>query len=128
MCRKGEATNEPTFSDPFTDIPENQIKKLKDWQKWTSLQVYLTPFHENDTFKPTKGTFSLYGRKVHGICKLPDGYALKLLPTGTPVYERKSFEDESSFCKRLRKRAFNSLKSIYSRGKGGPDLEYSIDS
>ena len=70
---KGEATDEPTFSDPFTGIPEDQIEKLEDWQRWTSLQVYLTPFHENDTFEPTKGPFSLYGRKVHGICKLPDG-------------------------------------------------------
>lgn len=125
---KGEATDEPTFSDPFTGIPEDQIEKLEDWQRWTSLQVYLTPFHENDTFEPTKGPFSLYGRKVHGICKLPDGYALKLLPTGTPVYERKRAEDESSFWQRLRKRAIDSLESIYSRRKEDPDLEYSINS
>ena len=77
-----------TITDPFQNVRRIKGAKLQYWKRFPSLQIYLTPFHEKDFFKPVEGMFSLHGRKVHGICKLPPGYGLKLLPTGTPVYER----------------------------------------
>ena len=38
-------------------------------------------------FLPSNGIFKGIGRKVHGICCLPHGYALAILPAGAPIME-----------------------------------------
>ncbi|ERF74268.1 hypothetical protein EPUS_01955 [Endocarpon pusillum Z07020] len=47
-----------------------------------TFRVWRTFLPGGCTWKPQKGSFDLTGRKVHGTCDLPQGYALTKLPAG----------------------------------------------
>jgi len=44
-------------------------------------------------FNPTSGKSSIVGRKIHGTCKLPVGYALSIVPMGAEVLPLQGIEE-----------------------------------
>ena len=77
-------------------------------------------------FLPIKSNLESKGRKVHGICCLPHGYALALLPARAPIMEiPKSKRDEmgiakmSSWCQQLKE----GLKTLRHTKHGRPATE-----
>ena len=65
---------------------------------------------KNGSFLPSKSMSEVRGRKVHGICSLPHGYALAILPPQSPIIE---------ICKDKRDKFEIPYISSLSTGSGG---------
>ena len=69
-----------TFSSKkeFSDIPEFVVKTLDSDM---AVQTRAT------RFLPSRSTLDTSGRKVHGMCELPEGYALSIVSSRTVIHE-----------------------------------------
>lgn len=66
-----------------------------------------------DSFLPSNSSFKIKGRKVHGICRLPHGYALAILPLGariTEMWKDQSEELEATYISSWSQRLKDALK------------------
>ncbi|KAH6962212.1 hypothetical protein BKA56DRAFT_699322 [Ilyonectria sp. MPI-CAGE-AT-0026] len=71
-------------------IPPTQVESV---QNPVNLRVNVVSqrfIFEAPQFTPSDSLFSLQGRKVHGICRLPQGYAFAIVPNNVQVQETDS--------------------------------------